>query len=134
MENPYNLPTKFKYIIQKLNRLEVTTDITITKNIQKLIINKNYFCFIITKDKDYICFDFHSYNIDGYLANRFNTNIYKYLSALEKAYPKNKKQIEEFREWLREQELIREKDSKIADLRQRASDLGCVVTIKSERL
>jgi hypothetical protein len=132
MKNPYNLPSKFKFIIDRLNRLECIQEVTITKNINKICVKNNVFSttFIVSEGKDYLC-ESRVYNLDGVIADRFNVSIYLYLDFLKELYPRNKDIIKEFEDWLRQQEAIRYKDVQIKELRNQAEKLGCIVTIKT---
>lgn len=133
MKNTYNLPSNFEYIIKKLDRLQCWSDkdkFIIKNDIIKIISlgNHSKSILILTKNNDYFISDIK--DINGCLADRFNTNIFSYLELLKIAYPKHEKVIKEFRDWLAQEDIKRIQQVRIQTLREQAYKLGLVLVTK----
>lgn len=128
MENPFNLPIKFKYIIQSLNKLKIIDNNKAYIKPNKVVYFKKDYqdCILIITDRVH----YIKQDITGVLANRFNTYIYDYLVTLQKAFPRKTKIIHQFMDYLREEDKIINKQDRIDRLRKEAEDLDCVVTLK----
>lgn len=133
MENPYNLPEEFSFIINKLNKLSILLSNKVITKVTKVIrsaVKYQEATLVITKDIDYLLLNTGAPGgISGCILNRFNSTIYTYITLLQLAYPKNK-EIPAFSKWIIDHIKKQYEESKILELKEQASKIGFILTPK----
>lgn len=127
--NPYELPKQFQRLRTLLNRLsyeELPTCLrggTVVSTDSSLFVSYGKRCWLVV--------DGSHVDIHGVIAGRFNTYVFKLLSALSVAYPALHNEIVRFRSWLDAEAARYDRTRAEQRLKQEADELGFDLVRKS---